>query len=413
MAVHQATTTLRAPRRAVAAAPALFAAAFAAQATVFVLPPLLPALAATFGVSVGVAGQLRAVSGVAALFAPVVVVVLARRLGTRNLILLGLLLDGAGSSVALVAWTFRTLVVAHALMGAGLAMVVSSCLIASAEWTSEAGRGRLLSWTTMGMGAAAVVVTPLAGAVALLDWRVAWLLPTAGSLVAGCAMATRPSASKTVSVGSKPTDRTMCLPGVASWCTGEFFAYAGWSVVTVYSAALFIQSYGTSPPIAGVIISASASAFLMGNRLIRPRLDAPRAPLLVLALAMAGCGAALGLVRTSFTASAFLLVLLGLFNGGRSPAGSGLGLLLAPQHRLQLMAARTSAQSLGYLVGASCGGLVLIGHGFAGLGALMGVLFGMAALPHAGALAGHRRNRSPRPTTSPTAHKRSHEGGQR
>ncbi len=392
MAVQQATTTARASRRAVAAAPSLFAATFAAQATVFVLPPLLPALAATFGTSVGMAGQLRAVSGVAALVAPAAVLVLARHVGTRNLILLGLLLDAVGAIMALSAWTFGALVAAHAVMGIGFGMVLSACLAASAEWAPGGGRARLLSWTMMGMGAAAVVVTPLAGAAAMLGWRLAWLLPTAGSLVALGALATRPSA-KVAPVGGGVSFSTFRVPGAASWCTGELLAYAGWSIVTVYSAALFIQSYGTSPLVAGVTISASAAAFLVGNRLARPRLEAPRAPLLVLALAMAVSAAALGLARPSFGVSAVLLVLLGLFNGGRSPAGSALGLQLAPEHRLQLMAARTSAQSLGYLVGASCGGLVLTGHGFAGLGALMGVLFAMAALPHAVALARHRRGR--------------------
>ena len=413
MAVQQATTTVRPARGAVA--PALFAATFAAQATVFALPPMLPALAATFGVSVGMAGQLRAVSGLVALFAPLAVVGLSRHVGIGNVILVGLFLDGGGATMALAAWSFGALVVAHAVMGAGLAIVLSSSLTASAEWAPDTGRARLLSWTTMGMGVAAVVVTPLSGAVAMIDWRLAWLLPIAGSLVAVSAIATRPPVTRAVSVGSRASSGTLRLPGVASWCTGEFLAYAGWSVVTVYSAALFIQSYGTSPLIAGVVISASASAFLMGNRLIRPRLDAPRAPLLLLALAMAGCGAALGLVRSHFAVSAFLLVLLGLFNGGRSPAGSALGLLLAPEHRLQLMAARTSAQSLGYLVGSSCGGLVLIGHGFTGLGALIGVLFGTAALPHARALNGHRRSPHPRPypAATHTPHRRSHEGGQR
>lgn len=387
MAVRKAKT-VRLPHGPVAAAPGLFAATFAAQATAFVLPPLLPDLAATFEVPVAVVGQLRAVSGVAALFALPVVVALARHLATRNLIILGLLLAGVGSAVALAAWAFPALVVAHALTGAGLGTVLSSCLTASADWTSDAGRSRLLSWTTMGMGAAAVVVTPLAGAATMINWRLAWLLPIAGTLIALSLIATRSPVRKATSGDNKAPVRSLRVPGVAGWCTGEFFAYAGWSIVTVYSAALFIESYDTSPLMAGVVISVSASAFLLGNRLVRPLLVAPRMPLLVLALAMASCGAALGLARTGFAVSSVLLVLLGLLNGGRNPAGSALGLLLAAEQRLQLMAARTSAQSLGYLVGAGCGGLVLAGQGFGGLGALMGVLFGMAALSHIGVLAG-------------------------
>ena len=364
---------------------ALVAATFAAQSSGFVLPPLLPELATIFDASVASVGQLRAVSALAATMAPVVLIGRVRRWGPRRLITGGLALVVAGSVLAALAWDLGVLVAAHVFLGLGLGIVVSSCLSASAVWAPPSDRARLLSWTMMGPAAAAVVATPVAGALVLLSWRAAWLLPAFAAVLALVLVRDRPADAPAPHPGAADRLPAWRIPGVAAWCAGELLAYAGWSVVTLYAAALLIQSYGASPLLAAVVVSASASAFMVGNRLTRGRLGDPRPTLLATALALAVSGGAFGWLRPGFATSACLLVLLGLLNGGRSPAGSALGLQLAPR-RTELMAARTSAQSLGYLTGAAVGGLVLSRLGYHALGTLMAALFCLAALPHLHAL---------------------------
>jgi predicted MFS family arabinose efflux permease len=381
-------------RRGVPAAPVLVAAVFATQSGVFVLPPMLPRLAATFDVSVGAVGQLRAVSALVAALTPLVLAPVARRCNLRDLITWGLVLGAAGSAVAALAWNLGSLVAAHVLLGIGLALALSACLAASATWAEPGGEANLLSWTTTAMGAAAVVATPVAGALVVLDWRAAWLLPLGTGLLAICLVRTRPAGPPPPARRLGPGDaRTWRHPGVAGWLAGELLAYAGWSVVTVYSAALLMKSYGVGPLLAGAAVSVSAAAYMVGNRLTRRLLDHPRPVLAMLALAMAAAGGAFGLVRVGFAASVLLLTVVGLLNGGRSPAGSARGLQLAPEARIQVMAARTSVQSVGYLTGAAVGGLALAARGYDGLGALSAVMFGVASLPHLGA----RRRRSAGP----------------
>ncbi len=370
----------------------LFLATFAAQSTTFVLAPMLPRLAATFDVPVGTAGQLRTSSSAAAVLSPLLVALVAPRVASGSTILVGLLLDLAGCCLAGTAGSFTGLVVAHLLLGGGLAMVISGSLTATAEWAAPGGQARLLTCATLGMGTSAVVATPMAGALVMLDWRVAWLGPGAASLLAFAVIWTRLRDCRTApAVGAPGSEFTQARSpwrraGVEGWLVGEFLAYCGWSVVTVYAGALLIASYRVAPLTAGMLIGLSAAAFLVSARWMRSRLAAPRPWLLGLSLALAAAGAAFGLARTSLSTSAFLLVLLGLLNGGRNPAGSTLGLLLGGDQRARLMAARTSIQFLGYLVGAGLGGVVLTDRGFSALGVLMGALFGLAAVPHAIAL---------------------------
>ena len=415
--MQQVRTYRRMSRGVASPGAALFMATFAAQSTAFVLAPMLPRLAATFAVPMGTVGQLRTCSGAAAMLAPIAVALVAPQVASRSAILAGLLLDLAGCCLAGTAGSFSGLVVAHLFLGGGLGLVVSGSLTASADWAATGGWARLLTRATLGMGTSAVVATPLAGALVMLDWRVAWLVPGAACLLALRAVRSQPGVRQTVRAGSVPVRAiqrarsALRRPAVAGWLVGEFLAYGGWSVVTVFAAALLIASYRVAPMTAGMLIGLSATAFLVSARWMRSRLDAPRPWLLGLSLALAATGAAFGLARTSLATSTVLLVLLGLLNGGRNPAGSALGLFLGGDQRAPLMAARTSVQFLGYLVGAGLGSVVLTDRGFSGLGVLMGALFGLAAVPHALAWAAVRYPRRTRHTVAGPAPVRCQQGG--
>ena len=407
----------RASRPVPSSGAALFLATFAAQSTAFVLAPMLPQLAAAFAVSLGTVGQLRTSSGVAAVLAPLAVALVAPRMASRSTIRAGLVFDVAGCCLAGTAGSFPGLVVAHLLLGAGLALVISGSLTASADWAAPHDRARLLTCATLGMGTSAVVATPLAGALVMVDWRLTWLLPAVASVLALWAIRSQAEIRRAIPAGGAPGRTVRSArepwrpPAVTGWLVGEFLAYGGWSVIAVYAAALLIASYELSPLAAGALIGLSAAAFLVSARWMRSHLDEPRRWLLGLSLALAATGAAFGLARVGLPTSAALLVLLGLLNGGRNPAASSLGLRLAGEQRAPLMAARTSVQFLGYLTGAGLGGVVLSYRGFSGLGVLAGVLFGLAAVPHALALVGGTETRRTRHTVAAPAPVRCQQGG--
>jgi predicted MFS family arabinose efflux permease len=83
----------------------------------------------------------------------------------------------------------------------------------------------------------------------------------------------------------------------------------------------------------------------------------------------------LGLTSAAPPAVATFCV-LGLVAGIRSPASSGLGLEQLPGHPAAMMAARTAATQLGYLLGAVVGGAVLSHSSYGALGVVLAL--GMA-----------------------------------
>ena len=92
---------------------ALFLCLFANQSGTLVLSPILVEVARDFEVSTAAAGQLRAVSGVAAGATALAIGMLARSAGLRRLILSGLALLAAGCLASAAAPAFFVLALAQ------------------------------------------------------------------------------------------------------------------------------------------------------------------------------------------------------------------------------------------------------------------------------------------------------------
>jgi predicted MFS family arabinose efflux permease len=369
-------------------APVLFATMFASQSSFLVLTAILPDLAGDFGVSTATAGQARTLAAVTGGVTALTLGRLGRRLGVRELLLLGLSLVAVGSLASALAPNLAAFACAQAAIGAAAAILLSAGVAAAGEWAEEGRRARVLSWALLGQPAAWVAGMPLIGVISQLDWRYAWLaVPLAASLVALPAVARLqgradplPRAAQTTSAGTKPVWRR---PPVARWAIGELMAYSGWGATLVYAGALFIQSYGLSTAQAGVLLGAAALGYFPGTLLARRHAEHhARAVLVVLGLTAAAGTALLGLVRPSPAVSLVLFAACMAAIGGRTIAGSGFGLDAAPDQRVAVMSLRAAAVQFGYLLGAASGGAALAAGGFGLLGATLGVLFLLGVAPH-------------------------------
>jgi predicted MFS family arabinose efflux permease len=371
---------------------ALFLSMFANQASLLVLSPILVELARDLDVSTAAAGQARTVSGLVAGVTALSIGALGRRLDLRDLLLGGLALLAGGSVVSAAAPTFLVLLVAQALLGAGLALVVSGAVAGAAEWSPPERRARVLSWALIGQAAAWIVGMPLIGLIAEVSWRLAWLaLPVAACAVAAGAVVlcrqTTVNPAATAGLNVLAGDRTVAL-----WAAGEMLAYCAWAGTLVYAGALFVESYGTSVAVTGLVLGGAAVAYVPGSLLFRRWVERAARPLLVgLALAAAGAAVAFGTARPSLAVSAGLFAVLAFVNGARTIAGSTFGLDAAPDQRLAVMGVRAAATQFGYLGGAALGGLALALGGYPALGWTLAALFALAAAPHVAALALDRR----------------------
>ena len=151
------------------------------------------------------------------------------------------------------------------------------------------------------------------------------------------------------------------LVGVVSarrWIGAELLAYGAWTALLTFIGAFLIGRLGVREAAAGWLLAGGAAAYFaastrsggLATRISRRRLVAGAALLMAVLLP----------VQLSVTRSVPLAVgvfcLIGLAAGIRTPASSGLGLEQLPGHPGAMMAARTAATQLGYLLGAVVGG---------------------------------------------------------
>jgi predicted MFS family arabinose efflux permease len=362
--------------------PALFLSLFASQAAMLVLSPILPDVAAEFGVSTATAGQLRAVSGATGGITAVALAVARRRAGIRGLLTRGALLVALGSALSAAAPTFALLAAAQAVMGVGVGVLVAVGIAAAWEWPAPAQRAHVLAWAIAGMPAAWIAGMPVVGAVAGLGWRAAIAVPTVCAIVTFAVVRRRPA--------DRPTERTCDAvgawrrPDVARFTGGELVANAAWASVLTYSGALLLSSYELSPASVALGLGVVAAAMLPGTFTARRHAVRPTAGLLTALTAFqGGAVAVLGIVRPAAALTLGVLAVMAFVNGWRSMVASALGMDTAPEDTVAVMAMRAAANQFGYLVGAAAGGLALAVAGFDGLGIVLGALFLVAAAIHA------------------------------
>lgn len=361
---------------------ALLAALAASQAALVVLNPLLPDVARDLDISVATAGQLRTVSGLAAGLAALCVGLLATRYGLRELLVGAIATLAAGSLLSAVAPGFVWLAGGQALAGVGIGVSYSAAIAATAEWSTEQDRSRVLALTLLGPPLAWILGMPLVGLVGEVSWRLAWVVVPLALAAVALVLVWRRRA--TAPARSRAGLRTvLSQPGVARWTTGELFAFSGWAGALVYVGALLVESYDLSVAATGFALGFGALVYVPGNLLFRRWVDAHgHALLIALALSAAVTVALLGLVRSSVWVSIALFGTLCFIAGGRTLAGSARGLGLAQELRLGVTGVRAAAIQSGYFVGAAVGGVALAAGGFGVLGVAFAALFVGAAIPH-------------------------------
>jgi MFS transporter, YNFM family, putative membrane transport protein len=355
----------------------LMLATMASQALLVVLGPTIVAIGADLGASVSAVGQARAITAVIAIAASVVI---ARRIDTlavSRLLSLGAVLAIAGSAAVAAAPTLPAFLVAHVLVGIALACLLTTGFAGAAAFAQER-RAWALGYVAGANALAWIVVTPIVGIVTdRLSWRAAEVVPAAIAVAALAAARTATSSSNRSSV---PGLRALFKQRSARrWIGAELIAYGAWTSLLTFVGAFFVEKVAVQESTVGWLLAAGAAAHFTSSTRGSRVIDAiPRRPLVsAAALIMA----MLCIVQLNVGGSAVLAVgtfcLLGLAAGVRTPASSRLGLEQLPDHPGAMMAARTAATQLGYLLGAVVGGAVIAGAGYGTLGVVLAL--GMAA----------------------------------
>ncbi len=359
----------------------LFLCLFAGQSGAIALSPVLAEVAADLDVSTAVAGQLRTIAGLVAVVTALALGRLGARVGLGRQLLAGSILLAVGSLASAAAPGIGLLAAAQIPVGAAIGILTTAGTLAAAEWVPAERRTATLSWALIGQPAAWILGMPLLGVAGERSWRYAWLVfPLAAALLAAAAVAGRSSAPP-AQAGPASLRAALVAPGLRRWLAAEALTNTAWAGTLVYSGALFVESYGASTALTGVVLALGAGAYVSGNLALRRLTEhEPRQLLSGLALLLAVATAAFGVLRPSLVASAVLFAAAAFAAGGRTLLSSAFGLAAPPELRPGAMAMRAASMQFGYFTGSLAAGAALAWGGYGAFGATTGILFLSAAL---------------------------------
>jgi len=393
-------------------APLVLATA-ATQASIVVLAPLLVEIGESLDASVSAVGAARSVLAGVAFLGSLAVGPLIDRIGVRPLIVRGGLLAAGGAVLTAAAPSLAVFYAAHAVTGLGVACLLSAGFAGVGAYFS----GRELAWA-MGyvIGAqslAWIFGNPIVGVLAEVSWRLSYAVPLticAAAVVAGLLLARVPartpsapragaggagpppagaraatSAPDAETADGGPLDVEVPAPpeplreglravladrSARRWTISETVTYSAWTAELTYTAAFYIDRYGTSLGVIGLLLAGGSLVFLVTSLNTRRLTDRfPRKPLLVgSAIAMGALLIPILNWAPSPLGTFAMFCLVAFFASVRSTGSSALGLDQLPARPGAMMGARTGAAQLGYMVGAAGGGAVLALWGFGALG---------------------------------------------
>lgn len=385
----------RTTRRLASPSLVLFTCLLASQAGMLVLSPILPELARDLGVTSAAAGQLRSVSGAVGGITAVLLAVMPRRPGLRDLLAAGAALLTAGSLLSAVAPTFALLAGAQAVLGVGVGILVAVGIAAAGEWPAASERPHVLAWAIAGMPVAWIAGMPVVGLLAGISWRAPFVgVPAVAGAVALGLLLQRPADERSERTAGGGAWRR---PGVARFAGGELLANAAWASVLTYSGVLLFESYDLTPALVALGLGGVAAAMVPGTFAARKR-AAHATPRLLMGLTLfqAAAVAALCGVRPGAVTTFAVLAAMAFVNGWRSMIASAVGMDAAPDDKVAVMSVRAASNQFGYLLGAAAGGLALGLGGFAALGGALAAMFVASVLVHVAVLP--RRAMVPQPT---------------
>lgn len=356
-------------------------ATIASQSSMASVPPLFVAISEEFDVSIGTVGQIRSVSAASAVLCTLLVGGWIHRHGARSVMILGGLLAAVGAGLCAASPSFALLAAGQVVVGAGICCLLASGFAGAGEFFSPETRDWAIGWVVALQSLAWIVGVPLVGLLAdHVGWRAGFAVPAAFSLIAmTSAIAFAPKIDRDARALDERTGLFAALADRSArrWTIGELLAFAVWTAEITYIASFYIETYGISESLVGILLPTGSVAFLVGSALAeRTALRISRRAMLTIgALGMGSVACVLFNFHPTVAFTVSIGLFIGVFAGLRAAGSSMLALDQLPDKPGAMMAARTAAVQVGYLIGASIGGIALdvAGYGMVGLIMLVGM----------------------------------------
>lgn len=247
---------------------AVFFGGLVAGACIGKVPPALPGLRESLGLTLVETGFIATMLNVMGMLAGLAAGVLCDRFGHKRLALAGLAVMAAGGALGALSWNFTLLLSARFLEGAGfIVFTVSGSALMTASAAAGRDRARVLALWSAYMptgGAAALFAAPLI--IALAGWRGLWAVVALAALLAFVLVARRAPVPAYGAVRSMRLVReTLRQPGNLALALLFACYVAQWTSVMIWLPTFAVDERGATPGTAALLAAAMVLANIPGN----------------------------------------------------------------------------------------------------------------------------------------------------
>jgi len=343
---------------------------------------LLVDIGLTFGVQVGVSGQIRTLSSVVGVFTALLLGVVSVRVRSRTLLLAGLGLQVVSAVGCFAAWDFTSMLVLYSLNGIAVTMIMPMVNTLIGENFPQDRRSRILGWSAAGTSIAYLVCSPLVGLISgFAGWRMAFLALMLPMSLLGLAIGLIgvPGGGGGRSAGTQGLtagfSSVLSNRSAVSSLLGSMLTWASFSGSLTYSISFFREEFLLSLGWASLLLSAMALSKTLGHLMIGSLVDRlGRKKATVASVASTALFTALYLASDLLWLSMALVCVSCVLAGFMHSSVDSLNLEQVPEFRSSMMSLSAAASTMGGVIGSGLGGVILILYGYSGVGAVLGLL---------------------------------------
>ena len=335
----------------------------------------------TFGVSIGVAGQIQTVSATLSTIMALLVSILSIKLKHKTLLQYGLLAYIISAICCTVAPNILVMAITYSFVGIASAIVTPMINTLIGEHLPIDKRSNAIGSVNSLRAFTYLITAPIVGYIAgMYDWRMSFLFflfPI--SLISLIAASTgisseeqeRPEKEKI----SEGFTNIISNRSAVACLLGSVFAQAAWFGVLTFSASFFRQRFGVGVDQASLFLSAIAGCFMVGSYLSGQVINLfGRKRITSFGVLLFSILSLIYMLVSSMWMALFIVLLISVFSAIRFTSSISLTLEQDPALRGTMMSLNTAALSLGRVIGAAVGGFSLLFMGWGGVGVSMSVL---------------------------------------
>lgn len=340
---------------------------------------LLIDISQSFGIDVGVAGQVRSVASTASVVMGLLMGGLSVRFSHKGLYLLGLGLLSGSALCCSLAPTFPILLVAFALFGLSVTVIRPIGYALMGQFIPLQQRPKVMSYLIVGITSAYLVGSSLVNVIG--EWRLMFLVLLLPLTLINVGLAWIGIPSKPRETSENPayqrafTEVLFNKSALACLVAYTLFHLGGNTVVVTFSGSFYRQTFLADTAFVSFAFmgcsSISIVGSVLGGRLVN---RFGRKPVTVLSTLLAGVFSILYVNVTHLWASLVLWFVAAWFIGIGMTAYNSLALEQAPAYSGTMMSLSEVALFGGVAIGSALGGILLLAFNYQVLGLLGGLV---------------------------------------